>query len=351
MHFSSASRAFVPRSCASEIGRLHVPPQDRQWSDASGASNTETHPEPASEQRERGRASWHPSRCCCCCCFGAPAARPSAACRMSRLGDADRPPLSRAPFEGCALPLPPSVAGGRCLDNDASSSPLPLRDHHTAPLSPLPLPSPLSIPLQYGTVPRQPASSYRRPSTPHSLSARTSSSSRLVSARLASSVCSFDIVLGRSRLQTTPPIVTMKAFATLLLATLVSGSLASSHASTSPHRRHHNKGPLDAEQAIAKRATYSGMATWYDVGTGNAGYVSTNSLHLARLHRHSTLTSAFTSFHHLFPHPPALAASSSTPTSTSLPSTSPCTVTLASDPRGAARPSSSPTVKRPPPPP
>jgi hypothetical protein len=75
----------------------------------------------------------------------------------------------------------------------------------------------------------------------------------------------------------------MKAFATLLLATLVSGSLASSHASTSPHRRHHNKGPLDAEQAIAKRATYSGMATWYDVGTGNAGYVSTNSLHLARL--------------------------------------------------------------------
>ncbi|KAJ1602785.1 hypothetical protein NDA14_000964 [Ustilago hordei] len=63
----------------------------------------------------------------------------------------------------------------------------------------------------------------------------------------------------------------MKAVAAIVLTTLVSTSLASSHGHTTPRRRHHNKGPLDAEQAIVKRATYSGMATWYDVGTGNAG--------------------------------------------------------------------------------
>ncbi|SPC65284.1 uncharacterized protein UHOD_00393 [Ustilago sp. UG-2017b] len=63
----------------------------------------------------------------------------------------------------------------------------------------------------------------------------------------------------------------MKAVAAIVLTTLVSTSLASSHGHTTPRRRHHNKGPVDAEQAIVKRATYSGMATWYDVGTGNAG--------------------------------------------------------------------------------
>ncbi len=63
----------------------------------------------------------------------------------------------------------------------------------------------------------------------------------------------------------------MKSVAAIVLTTLVSTSLASSHGATTPYRRHHNKGPLDAEQAIAKRAVYSGMATWYDVGTGNAG--------------------------------------------------------------------------------
>ncbi|CDW94638.1 hypothetical protein [Sporisorium scitamineum] len=63
----------------------------------------------------------------------------------------------------------------------------------------------------------------------------------------------------------------MKAVAAIVLTFLVSTTLASSHASTTNHRRHHNHGPVTHEQALAKRATYSGMATWYDVGTGNAG--------------------------------------------------------------------------------
>lgn len=63
----------------------------------------------------------------------------------------------------------------------------------------------------------------------------------------------------------------MKSVAAVVLTTLVSTTLAASHGPTTPYRRHHNKGPVDAEQAIAKRATYSGMATWYNVATGNAG--------------------------------------------------------------------------------
>lgn len=63
----------------------------------------------------------------------------------------------------------------------------------------------------------------------------------------------------------------MKSVAALVLTTLVSTTLASSHASNSALRRHHKQGPVTHEQALAKRATYSGMATWYDVGTGNAG--------------------------------------------------------------------------------
>ena len=77
----------------------------------------------------------------------------------------------------------------------------------------------------------------------------------------------------------------MKAVAAIVLTTLVSTSLASSHGHTTPRRRHHNKGPVDAEQTIVKRATYSGMATWYDVGTGNAGYVSLACFSLISLSR------------------------------------------------------------------
>nr|CDI51197.1 uncharacterized protein BN887_01521 [Melanopsichium pennsylvanicum 4] len=63
----------------------------------------------------------------------------------------------------------------------------------------------------------------------------------------------------------------MKAVTAIALTALVSTTLASSHGPTIPTRRHHNKGPVDHAQALAKRATYSGTATWYDVGTGNAG--------------------------------------------------------------------------------
>ena len=66
----------------------------------------------------------------------------------------------------------------------------------------------------------------------------------------------------------------MKAVTAVLLTSLVSTTLASTHASSAHSRRHHKQGPVTHEQALAKRAVYSGMATWYDVGTGNAGYVS-----------------------------------------------------------------------------
>lgn len=60
--------------------------------------------------------------------------------------------------------------------------------------------------------------------------------------------------------------------AAVLVVALSSAGLAASHGiSMAPARRHHARDAHAPESTLAKRATYSGMATWYDVGTGNAG--------------------------------------------------------------------------------